>query len=76
MWVGDYKCDFCNTQKYHSTGYAKTHKCDTCFHEKMKCRCFSKKHYATCISKRRKYKNCEELLLKFNTQSKWIIIKW
>ena len=73
LCVKGHRCDSCKAPKIHSsTDFSKIRKCDGCAHREAIYQCVTKKYCATCIGKKGKCTNCEDLSSKCTSNSKFI----
>lgn len=69
-----HKYNICKAPKNHnSISYSKSKKCDEYVYWKLICECVTKKYYITCLVKKRKYLDCEDLFLKCTFNNKFIL---
>lgn len=66
------KCDVCKSVKIHSSEIClNTRKCDACVQRGLNCRCKPKKYCVSCVEKKGKCADCEDLPPKCNSDSKF-----
>lgn len=73
IYIKDHKCNSCKIHKQYSgsTTYSKNQKCDTCAFKEEYYQCVIKKYCATCLVKKGKYVDCDNLPSKYINDSKY-----